>query len=59
MLYKYLPADRAIGVLPENGNGALRATQPAALNDPLECATLSIAIYPSEDKEVPRDGRGT
>ena len=52
VLYKYIPADRAVEVLPENGNGALRATQPAALNDPLECATRSSAIYPSEDKEV-------
>ena len=52
VLYKYLPADRALEVLPENGNGALRATQPAALNDPLECATRCIAVYPNEDEEV-------
>ena len=52
VLYKYIPSDRAVEVLPENGNGALRATQPAALNDPLECATRCAAVYPSEDKEV-------
>ena len=52
VLYKYIPADRAVEALPENGNGALRVTQPAALNDPLECATRCSAIYPSEDKEV-------
>lgn len=52
VLYKYIPADRAMGALPDNGNGALRATQPAALNDPLECATLCAAVYPSEDNEV-------
>lgn len=52
VLYKYIPSDRAAEVLPENGNGALRATQPAALNDPLECATRCTAVYPSEDLEV-------
>ena len=52
VLYKYLHANRAAEVLPEGGNGALRATQPGALNDPLECATLCGAVYPSEDKEV-------
>ena len=52
VVYKYLRAERAVEVLPENGNGALRATQPGALNDPLECATLCSAVYPSEDKEV-------
>ena len=52
VLYKYLPAARAVKTLPENGNGALRATQPATLNDPLECATRCSAVYPSDDKEV-------
>ena len=52
VLYKYLRADRAVEVLPENGNGALRATQPAALNDPLECATRCSAVYPTDEKEV-------
>lgn len=52
VLYKYICADRAVEVLPQNGNGALRATQPAALNDPLECATRCSAVYPSDDEEV-------
>ena len=52
ILYKYVPADRALSILPEDGNGALRATQPAALNDPLECATLCSAVYPSEQEEA-------
>lgn len=37
LLYKYLTSDRALACLPEVGDGALRATQPAALNDPFEC----------------------
>ena len=52
VLYKYLPAVRALEVIPEGGNGALRATQPATLNDPLECATNCIAVYPSTDEET-------
>ncbi len=52
VLYKYLTAERAVKALPENGNGALRATPPAALNDPLECATRCSAVYPSDDREV-------
>ena len=52
VLYKYMSAERAIEVLPEGGNRALRATQPASLNDPLECATRCAAIYPSNDVEV-------
>ena len=51
-MYKYISADRAAAVLPENGNGALRATQPAAFNDPLECATRISVVYPSEEKET-------
>ena len=52
MVYKYLSADRALEALPEHGNGTLRATQPASLNDPLECATRCAAVYPTEDQEV-------
>ena len=37
ILYKYMPAERALTCLPEVGDGTLRATQPAALNDPFEC----------------------
>ena len=51
VLYKYLPAKRAVKALPDKENGALRATQPAALNDPFECGTRCSAIYPSDDKE--------
>ena len=36
-LYKYVTADRALTCIPEVGDGTLRATQPAALNDPFEC----------------------
>lgn len=52
VVYKYLTTDRAMEVLPEGGNGALRATQPDALNDPLECATRCSAVYPTEENEV-------
>lgn len=38
-LYKYVSSERALTCLPEVGNGALRATQPSALNDPFECAS--------------------
>ena len=37
LLYKYLTVKRALACLPEIGDGALRATPPTALNDPLEC----------------------
>ena len=37
ILYKYVNAQRVLNCLPEVGDGALRATQPAALNDPFEC----------------------
>ena len=37
VLYKYVNAERVLTCLPEVGDGALRATQPAALNDPFEC----------------------
>ena len=37
LLFKYVSADPALTCLPEIGDGALRATQPAALNDPFEC----------------------
>ena len=38
LLYKYVSAERALTCLPESGNGALRATQPSALNDHFEGA---------------------
>lgn len=37
LLYKYVTAERALACLPDVGDGALRATQPVALNDPFEC----------------------
>ena len=36
VIYKYMTAERVLTCLPEVGDGALRATQPAALNDPFE-----------------------
>ena len=36
VLYKYVTAQRALTCIPELGDGTLRATQPAALNDPFE-----------------------
>lgn len=36
-LFKYVSDDRALTCLPDGGSGTLRATQPAALNDPFEC----------------------
>ena len=38
LIYKYVSAERVYSLLPELGNGTLRATQPLALNDPFECA---------------------
>ncbi len=40
VLYKYVPIERAFSCLPEIGDGSLRATPPAALNDPYECALV-------------------
>ena len=37
LLYKYVTTTRALACLPDVGDGALRATQPVALNDPFEC----------------------
>ena len=51
VLYKYLPADRALEALPEDGNGALRATQPAALNDPFEYATYCDTADPDKKEK--------
>ena len=51
ILYKFLPAERAFDALPELFNGKLRATQPGALNDPFECATLcEEAIFPGQNQ---------
>ena len=45
VLYKYVSAERALKVLLEVGNGALRATQPIAMNDPIERSSYSHAFY--------------
>ena len=42
VLYKYVPVERAFSCLPEIGDGSLRATPPAALNDPYECALVKV-----------------
>ena len=53
ILYKYVKADRALACLPEIGDGALRATQPTALNDPFECAVrFFVAGDDGIDKEA-------
>ena len=44
LLYKYVTAERALTCLPEVGDGALRATQPAALNDPFECHVFQTFV---------------
>ena len=44
LLYKYVTADRAMTCLPEVGDGALRATQPGALNDPFECHVVKTFV---------------
>ena len=46
VLYKYMSAERALLVLPESGNGSLRVTQPATLNDPFECASRLVFDNP-------------
>ena len=47
-LYKYVSAERALTCLPEVGDGALRATQPAALNDPFECSVTRTFVEMDE-----------
>ena len=42
ILYKYVTGKRALHCIPEVGDGTLRATQPAALNDPFECAVRTL-----------------
>ena len=50
-LYKYVSANRALTCIPEVGDGTLRATQPAALNDPFECAVTPVYLIPDEEEE--------
>ena len=51
ILYKYVTPRRALTCIPEVGDGTLRATQPAALNDPFECAVTTTYIIPDEAEE--------
>ena len=49
VLYKYVTYQRALTCIPEVGDGTLRATQPAALNDPFECAVNATNyLFPNE-----------
>lgn len=51
VLYKYMTAERVLTCLPEIGDGTLRATQPAALNDPFECAVRMGVARSKEDED--------
>ena len=51
ILYKYVTHERALTCVPEIGDGTLRATQPASLNDPFECAVLPVYHIPDETEE--------
>ena len=51
ILYKYLTSQRALTCIPAVGDGTLRATQPAALNDPFECAVTTTYVIPDEAQE--------
>ena len=51
ILYKYMTAARALTCIPEMGDGALRATQPMALNDPFECAFFPRYVVQDEGDE--------
>ena len=50
-LYKYMTPQRALNCIPEVGDGTLRATQPAALNDPFECAVATAYVFEDEAEE--------
>ncbi len=51
ILYKYVSAQRVSTCVPEVGDGTLRATQPASLNDPFECAVRPTYVYDDETDE--------
>ena len=51
ILYKYMTANRALTCIPEVGDGTLRATQPAALNDPFECAVTALYVIRDASEE--------
>lgn len=54
ILYKYVTAERALTCIPEVGDGTLRATQPAALNDPFECAVAAGSRRAEDERELAR-----
>ena len=51
ILYKYVTSERVLTCIPEVGDGTLRATQPAALNDPFECAVTTLYAFPNDAEE--------
>ena len=51
ILYKYVTSKRVLTCIPEVGDGTLRATQPAALNDPFEFAVSTLYVYRREAEE--------
>lgn len=51
ILYKYVTSQRALTCIPEVGDGTLRATQPASLNDPFECAVTPVYVFRDEAEE--------
>ena len=51
ILYKYVTESIALTCIPDVGDGTLRATQPAALNDPFECAVTTRYVFPDETEE--------
>ena len=51
ILYKYATAKRALTCIPEVGDGTIRATQPASLNDPFECAVTTPYTFPNKAEE--------
>ena len=51
ILYKYVTAQRARTCIPEVGDGTLRATQPASLNDPFECAVEALYVIHDQAEE--------
>ena len=51
ILYKYVTASRVLTCIPEVGDGTLRATQPASLNDPFECAVAPMYVFSDDAAE--------
>ena len=51
ILYKYVTSKRVLTCIPEVGDGTLRATQPAALNDPFEFAVKTCYVFNTTAEE--------